>query len=65
MSEAKTDLNVIVGLCIGHDILFARHSTAPGVGPPAGTATRSGLGWRLTSRATIGHGEISRAAKAM
>ncbi len=25
----KTDLNVIVGLCVGHDALFTRHSKAP------------------------------------
>ena len=25
----KTDLNVIVGLCVGHDSLFIRHSRAP------------------------------------
>jgi len=25
----KTDLNVIVGLCVGHDSLFIRHSEAP------------------------------------
>ena len=29
LAEAKTELNVIVGLCLGHDILFTRHSTAP------------------------------------
>ena len=29
LSEAGTELNVIVGLCIGHDILFTKHSTAP------------------------------------
>lgn len=25
----KTDFNVIVGLCVGHDMLFTRHSQAP------------------------------------
>ena len=29
LAEAKTDLNVIVGLCVGHDSLFNRHSKAP------------------------------------
>ncbi|MEM1585918.1 MAG: DUF1847 domain-containing protein [Candidatus Bathyarchaeia archaeon] len=29
LNEARTDLNVIVGLCIGHDILFTMHSRAP------------------------------------
>ncbi len=25
----QTDMNLIVGLCVGHDMLFAKHSTAP------------------------------------
>ncbi len=29
LNDAQTDLNLICGLCIGHDILFAKHSTAP------------------------------------
>ena len=29
LNEVGTDLNVIVGLCVGHDILFSRHSAAP------------------------------------
>ncbi len=29
LNEAKTDLNLIIGLCIGHDILFTKHSEAP------------------------------------
>jgi uncharacterized metal-binding protein len=29
LNAVKTDLNVIVGLCIGHDILFTRYSEAP------------------------------------
>ncbi len=29
LAEEKTDLNVILGLCLGHDILFAKHSKAP------------------------------------
>lgn len=29
LNEEKTDLNIIVGLCIGHDILFTKHSEAP------------------------------------
>lgn len=29
LAEAGTDMNVIVGLCVGHDMLFTRHSRAP------------------------------------
>ena len=29
LNDVGTDLNVIVGLCVGHDILFTRHSRAP------------------------------------
>jgi len=29
LNESNTDLNVICGLCIGHDILFTMHSKAP------------------------------------
>lgn len=29
LNEVGTDLNVIVGLCVGHDILFSKHSAAP------------------------------------
>ena len=29
LNRCKTDLNIALGLCIGHDILFARHSKAP------------------------------------
>jgi uncharacterized metal-binding protein len=29
LNEVGTDMNVIVGLCVGHDILFTRHSRAP------------------------------------
>lgn len=29
MNQEKTDLNVIVGLCVGHDSLFIKHSDAP------------------------------------
>jgi uncharacterized metal-binding protein len=28
LNEQKTDLNVIVGLCVGHDSLFIKHSDA-------------------------------------
>ena len=28
-NEAETDLNIILGLCIGHDTLFTKHSKAP------------------------------------
>ena len=29
MNEAKTDMNIIVGLCVGHDMLFSKYSHAP------------------------------------
>lgn len=29
LNEAKTELNVINGLCVGHDSLFIKHSEAP------------------------------------
>lgn len=29
LNARKTDLNVIVGLCVGHDALFCKHSEAP------------------------------------
>jgi len=29
LDQAGTDLNIIVGLCVGHDMLFAKHSQAP------------------------------------
>ncbi|TFG16354.1 MAG: DUF1847 domain-containing protein [Promethearchaeota archaeon] len=29
LNEAKTDMNIIVGLCVGHDITFTRLSEAP------------------------------------
>lgn len=29
LAEAGTDLNIIVGLCVGHDILFTKYSQAP------------------------------------
>ncbi len=29
LNEAKTDMNIIVGLCVGHDMLFSKHSGAP------------------------------------
>lgn len=29
LNEAKTDLNVIMGLCVGHDTLFIKYSEAP------------------------------------
>ena len=28
-NRKKTDLNIILGLCMGHDILFTKHSKAP------------------------------------
>jgi uncharacterized metal-binding protein len=29
LNGAGTDMNIIVGLCVGHDMLFAKHSDAP------------------------------------
>lgn len=29
LNAAQTDMNVIVGLCVGHDMLLAKHSEAP------------------------------------
>ncbi len=29
LNREKTDLNIIMGLCVGHDALFSRHSEAP------------------------------------
>jgi uncharacterized metal-binding protein len=29
LNDLGTDMNVIVGLCVGHDMLFSRHSKAP------------------------------------
>lgn len=29
LNSAKTDMNIIVGLCVGHDMLFTKYSKAP------------------------------------
>ena len=29
LNRAHTDLNILIGLCVGHDALFTRHSDAP------------------------------------
>jgi len=29
MNRAKTDINFIVGLCVGHDVIFTKNSNAP------------------------------------
>ena len=29
LNEAQTDMNIIIGLCVGHDMLFAKYSAAP------------------------------------
>jgi uncharacterized metal-binding protein len=29
LNQEKTDMNIIVGLCVGHDMLFAKYSEAP------------------------------------
>ena len=29
LNEAKTEFNVVIGLCVGHDSLFIKHSKAP------------------------------------
>ena len=28
MNEAKTEFNIVMGLCVGHDSLFLKHSDA-------------------------------------
>ncbi len=29
LNKHETDMNIIMGLCVGHDMLFAKHSAAP------------------------------------
>lgn len=29
LNREKTELNIIVGLCVGHDVLFTKHAQAP------------------------------------
>jgi uncharacterized metal-binding protein len=29
LADKETEMNIILGLCVGHDMLFARHSKAP------------------------------------
>jgi uncharacterized metal-binding protein len=29
LNRSQTDMNIIVGLCVGHDMLFNKHSAAP------------------------------------
>jgi uncharacterized metal-binding protein len=29
LNDAGTDFNIVVGLCVGHDSLFFKHSKAP------------------------------------
>jgi uncharacterized metal-binding protein len=29
LNRAGTDMNVIIGLCVGHDMLFVKHADAP------------------------------------
>ena len=29
MNEQKTDFNIMIGLCVGHDSLFLKHVEAP------------------------------------
>ena len=29
LNKAKTDFNVVIGLCVGHDSLFIKYSKAP------------------------------------
>ena len=29
LERCRTDLNIVVGLCVGHDVLFTQHSHAP------------------------------------
>ncbi len=61
LNEAGTDLNVVVGMCVGHDSLFFRHSEAPvtvliakdrvtGHNPAAVLYTSHSYYWRVYSR---------------
>jgi len=29
LNDAETDLNIMIGLCLGHDMIFQKHSLAP------------------------------------
>lgn len=29
LNDAQTDMNIVMGLCVGHDMLFTKHSKAP------------------------------------
>jgi len=29
LNEKETDLNIVIGLCLGHDVLFAQYSKSP------------------------------------
>lgn len=29
LAEQETDFNIVIGLCVGHDTLFLKHSEAP------------------------------------
>ena len=31
LNDAKTDLNILMGICVGHDALFCKYSNAPAV----------------------------------
>ena len=47
LNRAKTDLNVVIGLCVGHDSLFYKYAealtTTPGnEGPGAGAQSGGG-----------------------
>jgi uncharacterized metal-binding protein len=64
LNAENTDLNIIMGLCVGHDILFSRHSEAPvttlvvkdrllGHNPVAGLYTTRSYSGRLLQEAWL------------
>jgi uncharacterized metal-binding protein len=65
LNRHKTDLNVIMGLCVGHDSLFSRHSKAPvttlvvkdrllGHNPVAGLYTVKSYSRRMLDKQKLG-----------
>lgn len=65
VNDASTDLNVVMGLCVGHDALFLKHAEAPctvlvakdrvtGHNPLAAITTSYGYHSRVKKRGTDG-----------
>lgn len=64
LNEAKTDLNVLMGLCVGHDALFCKYSDAPtttlvakdflAANNPCGVLYTADAGYRKKLAKTIG-----------